>query len=145
MPKSESKGIASYNSLLRTQINEFLKFKLKEIGREELVPSYGSLLHCIYNKGGRVQIKYLYDTLLKQRSTITEMVKRLEKLGYLIKESCPDDKRVTYVVATEKAWEFKKDFEKVSEDLLERVFQGFSEEEEDEFMRLMHKALRNFT
>lgn len=141
----KNRGIATYNSLLRTQINDFLKNKLKEVGNEDLVPSHGALLWIMYKNNGRVQIKTIYDTLLKQKSTITEMINRLVKLGYLEKEGCQEDKRVTYVVATEKALAFQRDFDLISQQLLEKVFEGFTEEEKDEFTRLMLKSIGNFT
>lgn len=140
-----NRGIATYNSLLRTQINDFLKLMLKEIGKDELVPSYGTLLSIVYRNGGKVQIKTIYDTILKQKSTITEMINRLVKLGYLEKHSCVEDKRVTYVVVTEKAIAFEPDFNRISKNLMEKVFEGFTEEEKDEYVRLMLKAIKNFT
>lgn len=140
-----NRGIATYNSLLRTQINDFLKNKLREAGNEDLVPSHGTILSLVYRNGGRVQIKTIYDTLLKQKPTITEMINRLVKLGYLRKEGCQEDKRVTYVVATEKALTFQQDFNRISQELITKVFDNFSEEEKDEFTRLMIKAIKNFT
>lgn len=140
-----NRGIASLNSLLRTQINDFLKMELKKIGNDEIVPSYGTILAIVYRNGGKVQIKTIYDTILKQKSTITEMINRLVKLGYLEKHSCLEDKRVTYVVATEKAIAFEADFNRISENLMEKVFDGFTEEEKDEYVRLMLKSIKNFT
>jgi len=142
--KNKPKGLATYNSVLRTQINEFIKLKLKEAGNTELVPSHGSLLSYVYENGGRVQIKELYDVMLKQKSTITEMIKRLIKLGYLTKEASAEDKRVSYVVATEKAWAFRDAFSGISEDLQDKVFTDFTDEEAEEFVRLLKKAIKNF-
>lgn len=139
-----SKCFATYNSLLRTHINQFLKNKLKEVDNEDLVPSYGALLSIVYKNGGKVQIKTIYDTLLKQKPTITEMIKRLVKLGYLKKEGSEEDKRINYVVATEKALAFQKDFDLISQELSEKVFEGFTEEEKNQFTALILKSINNF-
>ena len=139
------KGVATYNSVLRTQINDHLKQKLREAGNTDLVPSHGSILNYLYENGGRVQIKDLYDVLLKQKSTVTEMIKRLEKLGYLTKEASAEDKRVTFVVATQKAWDFEKEFRAISASMMERVYTDFTDEEAEEFVRLLKKAIGNFT
>jgi DNA-binding MarR family transcriptional regulator len=142
--KACPEGIASYNSLLRTKIDDYLRARLKEVGRDELIPSYGALLSVVYRNGGRVQIKTIYDALLKQKTTVTEMINRLVKLGYLTKEGCPEDRRVTYVSATEKALSFERDFNEISAQLLEKAFRGFSAEEKEFFMRLLARAIDNF-
>lgn len=142
--KHSVNGLATYNSLLRTHINEFLKKKLKEIENNEILPSHGSLLYIVYKNGGRIQIKDIYDTLLKQKSTITEMIKRLVNLGYLEKETCINDKRVTYVRATEKALKFQPEFNRISDELLEKLYFNFSKEEKDELVRLVFKSIKNF-
>ncbi|MCT4564521.1 MAG: MarR family transcriptional regulator [Maledivibacter sp.] len=141
----QNRSIARYNSLLQTKINNFFRNELLEIGHKDLLPSHGRLLSIVYINGGRVQIKTLYETMLKQKSTITEMINRLVKLGYLMKEGCKDDKRVTYVVVTEKTIHLKEDFDKISERLIDKLYEGFTPQEKDKFVSLMVKAITNFT
>jgi len=140
----KNRGIASYNSLLNTLINDFLKNVIKETEYNDIVPSHGEILEIVYKNGGRVQIKTICDTLSKQKTTVTEMINRLVQLGYLKKENCTEDKRATYVVATEKAIAYRENFDIISQQLLNKVFKGFSEEEQNEFTRLMLKAIKNF-
>lgn len=143
---SESyRGIVTLNSQLRELVDDFLKHKLKEIGHETLIPSHGALLSIVFRSGGTVQIKELYDRLPKNKSTITEMINRLVKLEYLIRVTCPDDKRCSYVVATEKAEAVQPYFKDISDELLNLFFQGFTEEEKMVFAKLMKKAINNFT
>jgi DNA-binding MarR family transcriptional regulator len=68
----------------------------------------------------------------------------LVKLGYLEKEKSEEDKRVTYVVATQKALDFKEDFHEISNELFEKLFKNFSEEEKILFADLIVKAIGNF-
>ena len=137
-------GAATYTSHLRTKINEFLRDELKACGHGELVPSYGSVLSVVYKNGGKAQIKTIYDSLCKQKTTITESINRLVRLGYLTKETCPTDARCTYVQATEKALAFRPDFDRISTELRDRIFEGFSEEEQQEFVDMMARAIENF-
>ena len=137
-------GAATYASRLRTKMNEFLREELKACGRGELVPSYGSVLSVVYKNDGRVQIKTIYDSLAKQKTTITESINRLVKLGYLTKETCPTDARCTYVQATEKALSFRDDFARISEELRQKVFEGFTQEGQQAFVVLMARAIDNF-
>ncbi len=143
--KSNNRTVINLTSLLKTQIDGFLKSKLHEIGNKELVPSYGALLWVVYRHSGRVQIKTIYETLLNQKSSITEKINRLVKLGYLKKEACQEDKRVTYVIATEKALSFQNDYNLISLELVDRLFKNFTEEEIEQLIRLMTKAIKNIT
>jgi DNA-binding MarR family transcriptional regulator len=137
-------GAATYVSQLRTKINEFLRDELKACGRGELVPSYGSILSVVYRNDGRAQIKTIYDSLCKQKTTITESINRLVRLGYLTKETCPTDARCTYVQATEKALAFRSDFDRISADLRKKIFGGFSREEQQQFVDMLARAIGNF-
>jgi DNA-binding MarR family transcriptional regulator len=138
-------GAATYASQLRTRINEFLRDELKDCGHGELVPSYGSVLSVVYKNDGKVQIKTIYDSLCKQKTTITESINRLVKLGYLTKETCPTDARCTYVQATKKALAFRPDFERISARLRDKIFDGFSEREQQQFVEMMARAIDNFS
>ena len=137
-------GAATYTSQLRTKINEFLRDELKACGYGELVPSYGSVLSVVYKNEGRVQIKTIYDSLCKQKTTITESINRLVRLGYLTKETCPTDARCTYVQATQKALDLRSDFERISDELRKKLFCGFSEKEQQQFVDMMARAINNF-
>lgn len=137
-------GVATYNSHLRTRINEFLRAELKACGRSELVPSHGAVLYVVYHHEGRVQIKTIYESVCKQKTTLTESINRLVELGYLTKEPSPDDARCTFVVATEKALSFREDFNRISEKLMDKVFRGFSEEEREQFISFLLRAIGNF-
>lgn len=141
---SNPKGIPAYVSELHVKIADYLKKELKSAGYEELVPSYGSVLAVVYLNGGRVQIKTIYDSLLKQKPTITEAINRLVELGYLRKESSAKDQRATDVVVTPKAVAFEKDFQRISKELTEKVYQGLTDEEKTELPDLLVKVIANF-
>ena len=142
--KAVTGGVATYNSLLRTRINDYLREQLKEYGYSDLMPSHGAVLSIVYKNGGTVQIKVIYDILRKQKTTITESINRLVKLGYLTKAQCISDRRVTYVSLTEKSKAFKRDFDEISAELKEKVYKGFSEEEQQQLVDLLNRAMENF-
>lgn len=137
-------GAPTYTSYLRTRVNEYLRAELKACGHGELVPSYGSVLHEVYQHDGEVQIKDIYDSVCKQKTTITESINRLVELGYLTKTTCPTDARCTYVHATEKAMAFKPDFDRISKNLLDTYFQGFTGDEQELFVRMMGRIMDHF-
>ena len=134
----------AYISYLRTKINEYLRSELKACGHGELVPSYGAVLHEVYSHDGEVQIKDVYDSVCRQKTTITESINRLVELGYLSKSACPTDARCTYVRATDKAMAFKPEFDRISRQLRERYFQGFTEAEQELFVRMLGRIMDHF-
>ncbi len=83
--------------------------------------------------------------MLKQKSTITEMIIRLVKTGYLVKEGHSEDKRVMYVVATKKALDVQKYFEEIFDHLTNKMFHGFNEEEKATSFSLLQKVLGNLS
>ncbi|MGM0641035.1 MAG: MarR family winged helix-turn-helix transcriptional regulator [Thermotogota bacterium] len=140
----KSKGIAAYNSILINKIDDFIKDKFKEYGYKDIIPSNASVLCIVFKNGGKVKIGKIYNSLLKNKTTITESIKKLVKRGYLKKVKCTEDKRVTYVEVTEKAKAFRNDFMKISEELWNIVFKGFNEEEREKLTKLIVRAIDNF-
>jgi len=138
------KGIAAYNSILINKIDDYIKEKFKEYGYKDIIPSNASVLCIVFKNGGKVKIGKIYNSLLKNKSTITESIKKLVKRGYLKKTKCTEDKRVTYVEVTDKAKYFRKDFMKISDDLWNVMFKGFDEEEREKLTKLIVRAIDNF-
>jgi DNA-binding MarR family transcriptional regulator len=48
------------------------------------------------------------------------------------------------VQATEKALAFRPDFDRISAELRNKIFNGFSEEEQQQFVDMMARAIENF-
>ena len=138
------KGIAAYNSILINKIDDYIKEKFKEYSYKDIIPSNASVLCIVFKNGGKVKIGKIYNSLLKNKSTITESIKKLVKRGYLKKTKCTEDKRVTYVEVTDKAKYFRKDFMKISDDLWNVMFKGFDEEEREKLTKLIVRAIDNF-
>lgn len=91
-----------------------------------------------------MEIRDIRNTINRSKSTVTDMVNRLEKLGYVYKKCCIEDKRVVFVNLTEKAFSLKKSYEIISKKLLEKSYSNFSQEEKKEFMKLLEKIISNF-
>jgi len=61
-----------------------------------------------------------------------------------LNNSCSTDARSTYVQATEKAFAFRQDYDLISEKLCGKIFDGFSREEQQQFVDMMVRAIDNF-
>ncbi|MBS1707508.1 MAG: MarR family transcriptional regulator [Armatimonadetes bacterium] len=63
--------------------------------------AYDVLVSLEYAEGHRLRLSQLADDVVLSRSGLSRLVDRLEKQGYLRRESCPGDRRGTYAVLTD--------------------------------------------
>lgn len=118
--------------------NRFIIEALKNNGAEGLVPSHGDILVCLY-KNGKMTMKDIADCIHRTKPTVTVLVDKLEKLGYLKREASDKDSRCTYIVLTQKGEDFKATFEKISNDLNEMLNKNLSENEVKLLEELLQK------
>lgn len=75
------------------------------------------------------------------KGTVSGIVQRLEKLGYLEKEKREDDKRNTYIKFSDKGLEFAHNFKSNMNDSFENIFKNCSEEDIDEMLISLRNIL----
>ncbi len=78
-----------------------------------------------------------------RRSTATAILQRLEKDGYLIRESVPGDARLKRIVLTEKAEQTQKILCKIIREFDAGIVAGFSEEELETLVALLGRIRKN--
>jgi len=118
--------------------NRFIVDELKSNGAEGLVPSHGDILVCLYEQD-KMTMKDIADRIHRTRPTVTVLIDKLEKLGYLKREVSQEDSRYTYITLTKKGQDFKPIFEKISEALNNLLYKNLSEEESDILENLLQK------
>ena len=64
-----------------------------------------------------------------QPATITRMIQRMEKAGFVVRRQAPDDRRVSRVYLTAAGQAVREDVQRVWHRLEEEAFAGFTEEE----------------
>ena len=121
--------------------NRFIIEELKNNGAEGLVPSHGDILVCLY-KNSKMTMKDIANCIHRTKPTVTVLVDKLEKLGYLKRELSDKDNRCTYIVLTQKGEDFKVIFEKISEELNKMLYKNLSIEESELIEKLLRKALK---
>ena len=121
--------------------NRFIIEELKNNGAEGLVPSHGDILVCLY-KNGKMTMKDIANRIHRTKPTVTVLVDKLEKLGYLKRESSDKDNRCTYIVLTQKGEDFKVIFERISEELNKVLYKYLSPEESELMEELLRKVLK---
>lgn len=134
-------AILSLISKIHEKGNRYIIEELKNNGAEGLVPSHGDILFCLY-KNGKMTMKDIANRIHRTKPTVTVLVDKLEKLGYLKREPSDEDNRCTYIVLTQKGEDFKVIFEKISEELNEMLYKNLSQEESELIEKLLRKVLK---
>ncbi|MBR6163805.1 MarR family transcriptional regulator [bacterium] len=118
--------------------NRFIIEQLKKNGADGLVPSHGDILVCLYEQD-KMTMKDIADKIHRTRPTVTVLVDKLEKLGYIKREISQEDSRYTYIISTKKGQDFKPIFEKISEDLNNLLYKNLTEQESNILDNLLQK------
>ncbi len=134
------KKALSLISKIKEKGNRFIIEQLKENGIEGLVLSHGDILAVLY-KDNKSTMKDIADKINRTKPTVTVLVDKLEKLGFVKREKSSDDSRITYILLTKKAEKFKPTFEKISEDLNKLLYKNLTKTEGEILDKLLEKML----
>lgn len=130
-------AILSLISKIHEKGNRFIIEELKNNGVEGLVPSHGDILVCLY-KNNKMTMKDIANCIHRTKPTVTVLVDKLEKLGYLKRAASDKDSRSTYVILTQKGEDFKVTFEQISNNLNKVLNKNLSENE----VKLLEELLK---
>lgn len=132
-------------SKIRSEVFNYIESELRKRGIEGLVVSHGNILDILYDNSGKLTMKEISEGINRSKSTVTQLVDKLLKDGYVIKESNLEDKRSSYIVLTEKGLGIKKDFREISDNVIREFFKDFTEEEAEILLSLLDRVIDNFT
>lgn len=121
-------------------------FIIRELNKKKitgLVPSHGGIMSTLFKKD-KVPMKELAERIGRDKSTVTALVNKLMRAGYVAKEKDPDDNRITYLCLTAKGRSLEHDFDEISEKLIATTFRGFSQKEREDIVKGIVKILNNF-
>lgn len=130
-------AILSLISKIHEKGNRFIIEELKNNGVEGLVPSHGDILVCLY-KNNKMTMKDIANCIHRTKPTVTVLVDKLEKLGYLKRVASDKDSRSTYVILTQKGEDFKATFDQISNNLNKMLNKNLSENE----VKLLEELLK---
>ncbi len=113
-------------------------------GKNGMTQTQAQVLHIIKMKDG-IGVKELAETLGTSSSAITQLVDGLVTEGFLIRESCQEDRRALKLRLSD---ESKNRINKFREHGLEKMadlFANLSDEELEQFNTLAQKIVENIT
>ena len=115
---------------------------LRENDMADLEGARGRIIFALWGKDG-VPIKTLCEKTSLDKSTLTGIIDRLERDGYVERKASETDKRSTLISLTGKEQEFAKIIQKVSTQMNKIFYKGFSDDEIIQFEEMLARILEN--
>lgn len=139
------KYIVYFISRTKQKMIQFIEQKLEENGIDDLITSQGNILTALYENNGKLTMSQIAKKIGKDKSTVTSLINKLLKCGYINKLRNEDDKRVTYVTITDKGRQLEYKFNSITSQVHETAYKNFTPEEKEIFLKLLKKLNMNFT
>ncbi len=130
---------------LSTQIHHLGRRVFSELRKKhdiEIGPGQGRILFALWQQDN-VPINDLSKRTLLRKSTLSELLDNLEEAGYIRREQSEEDRRKTIIQLTEKTRKLQSTYIKLSADMTEIFYKGFTPEEIDELEAYLHRILKN--
>ena len=108
----------------------------------EINPAQGRIMFVLWQEDG-IPIRELAQKTALEKSTLTAMLDRLERMGYVRRVHSATDRRQILVERTELDRSWQDIYVKVSQEMSELFYQGFSEGEIYELDRYLRRLLVN--
>ncbi|PLR82166.1 MarR family transcriptional regulator [Bacillus canaveralius] len=110
----------------------------KAIQANGLNPTEFAVLELLYHKGQQ-PLQQIGGKILLASGSITYVVDKLEQKGLLNRAACPNDRRVTYAIITDKGKEFIEAIFPEHEARIHELMDVLSEEEKATAIELLKK------
>jgi DNA-binding MarR family transcriptional regulator len=133
----------------------FLMAKIRQVGGRiserilkkhdvEINSAQGRIMFALWQKDG-VSINELAKKTQLKKSTLTSMLDRLERMGYIRRQRSKKDRRKILIKRTEKDRTMEKKYVEVSEEMTRLFYNGFSRSQIDRFENDLEQILDNLT
>ncbi len=115
---------------------------LSESGIDEFNGAQGRILYVLW-QSDEISISSLSAQTSLANTTLTSMLDRMEGSGLVVRKSDPRDRRSKLIALTDKAKSIRSDYERISQQMNERYYAGFSESEVIQFEAYLQRVLTN--
>ena len=109
----------------------------------EVTPIQVMLLFFLQKNDGS-SLTQISQGLMLENPTVTGLIDRLEKLGYVKRSDHPNDRRIYLVYLTEKGSKVAKKALPIVKKLNEQIKEGYSKREIDDFKKVLIGAFNKF-
>jgi len=135
-------GIIALISTVRDASNKIIIQKLKERGIYDIAPAHGSILVALF-RNSELPMGHIARMIDRDKSTVTTLVNKLIKNGYIERRKDDTDNRITLIRLTKKGKALESDFFEISRELISLVYCGFSDSEKETLVRLVKRVKNN--
>lgn len=101
------------------------------------------VITAIYHHQPITQSKLL-EVLQVQAGSLSEMLKKLENEGWIIRTNDPEDKRNLHINLTPQGKKMAQEFITLRQEMIDSIFEGFSTEEKAQLHILLQKLINNW-
>lgn len=136
-------GVFSTVAAVRERGNQLIERELTRRGIEGIVPAHGVVFAALFEAEEPIPLKQIVERSRRVKSTITGMVRTLEKYGYVRRERSEEDGRSWNISLTPRGQGVRADFESISTMLVEKAYDGFDTSEREVLVTLLHRMLNN--
>lgn len=121
----------------------YIEELLREKGIKNLAYSHIRII-IILSIHQQLSMKEISELIGKDKSTVTTLVNKLERFGYVRKSVCKSDKRVTFLKLEKKSEEIIEIVFQVAKVFHQKVEGLLTKEEIETLFFLMEKLIKNF-
>ena len=107
-------------------------------------PGQGRILYVLW-QNDEIPINELAKQTALGKSTLTTMLDRLEAEGHLVRVPSKEDRRIILIKLTEKNRALHERYKRVSQEMTELFYRGFTTKEIDTFEDFLVRILRNLS
>jgi DNA-binding MarR family transcriptional regulator len=134
---------ASMVGKIRDAVNNLILSELDKHDVKGIAPSHGDILVSLYQKNG-LSVRELSEKIHRTQPTVTVLIDKLQKLGYVERVKSWEDSRVTLIKLTEKGAQLESTFREISEKLNRVIYGGLTDTEKEQVEHLLEKILKRF-
>lgn len=139
----EIRDAVSLISKIRGKVNRFIVSEMTKHGIDGIGTSHGDIIYALFT-APRLTMADISRGINKDKATVTALVDKLVRLGYVTKERDSGDSRVVYVALTPKGSGLQPVFETISKDMLDRFYSNITDDEKENLLRILKKINNNF-
>lgn len=127
---------------IKENCTAFLEKEMKAMGMAKFATSHADIM-AVLNIFGELSMSEISGMINRDCSTVTALVSKLEKMGYVRQRRSESDRRSSLCSLTEKGKAFIPDINVISKKLYKKAVTGISEKEWKAFRGVLEKLHRN--
>lgn len=143
MKTSGYNNIPKRISNIRHLINEYLVYEMEQLGMKNIVPSHGDILFTLFMYK-EMTLKDLAEKIRRDKSTVTALIKKLEKMGYISLKVNEADKRSRFICLTKKGKSLEEPFKEISKNMSKILLKDMEDKDKAILSELLDKMEKNF-